>query len=150
MSDSKPNSGSRGLLALLRAFAVVLLPRLVCPCQMPAYVGLLSSLGLAFLAETIYLLPMSVTFLTFAVGGFLLGTKRRQGYGPFLVGVIGTFALLLGKFILISDSAFYGGVFFLLAASLWNAWPAAPPPKIRILADGRVEPQRPSADGSSN
>ncbi len=140
MRHGKPTFSARGFLALLPAIGLALLPRLICPCQMPAYVGLLGSLGLAFLAKTVYLLPVTVTFLTFAVGGLLVGARRRQGYGPFVAGAIGGFALLLGKFVFVWDPAFYGGASLLLIASLWNAWPSARPTKLRMLADGTVEP----------
>jgi hypothetical protein len=45
---------------------LALLPLLACPCQFPAYAGLLGSLGLTFVMQTVYLFPMTAACLTFA------------------------------------------------------------------------------------
>jgi hypothetical protein len=130
---------SRSVLSALFAVSVALLPRLVCPCQMPAYVGLLGSMGLAFLTQTIYLFPLTAMCLTFAAGGLIVGAERRRGYAPFAVGTLGAVILLLGKFYFAWNPAIYCGAAILLAASVWNSWPGMKKAKLKFHADGTVE-----------
>src|SRR5436190_1846488 len=77
-------------------------------------------MGLGFLMETAYLLPLTATFLALAVFALGFRARRRRGYGPLAVGLAAAGLLLVGKFVL--DSA----VAALVGASLWNAWPARP------------------------
>ena len=83
----------------------------------------MSSVGLGFLIGTTYLLPITSAFLvvTLAVLGFR--AKERRGYGPLLLGVAGSIAILIGKFYSESKPLMYGGVSFLVVASVWNALP---------------------------
>jgi mercuric ion transport protein len=102
---------------------VALLPKLFCPLCWPLYAGVVSSVGLGFLVGTTYLLPITSVFLilTLAVLGFR--AKERRGYGPFLIGLVASAAVLIGKFYLESNALVYGGVGLLVVASLWNAFP---------------------------
>ncbi len=134
---------ARGLrLSLLPAVCLALLPRLACPCQMPAYAGLLGSTGLAFLTQKVYLFPLTAVCLTLAVGGLSIGAKRRQGYAPFWVGLFAAVLMLCGRFFVGWDPAVYGGIVLLLAASVWNSWPSNRRPKLRFTADGQVAPNQ--------
>jgi mercuric ion transport protein len=112
----------QGLLAM-PGIGIALLPKLFCPLCWPLYAGVVSSIGLGFLVGTTYLLPITSTFLviTLAVLGFR--AKQRHGYGPLVVGVFASAAVLIGKFYLESNSIMYSGVGLLVIASLWNAWP---------------------------
>jgi hypothetical protein len=116
---------------------------------MPAYVGLLGSMGLTFLTKTVYLFPLTAMCLTFAVGGLVVGAERRQGYAPFVVGAIGAIVLLCGKFVVVWNPAVYCGVAMLLAASLWNSWPSMRKAKLRFLPDGSVESVEPKSRSKS-
>lgn len=80
-------------------------------------------MGLAFLLNTKYQLPLTVVALVVAVGALGFRATRRRGYGPFLVGLVSFTVLLVGKFVLVWDMMIYGGVGLLIAASVWNAWP---------------------------
>ena len=102
---------------------VALLPKLFCPLCWPLYAGIVSSAGLGFLIGTTYLLPITGTFLilTLVVLGFR--AKQRRGYGPFLIGLVASAAVLIGKFYLESNPLVYGGVGLLVFASVWNASP---------------------------
>src|SRR6266704_5537366 len=102
---------------------VAMLPKLLCPLCWPLYAGVVSSVGLGFLIGTTYLLPITSAFLvvTLAVLGF--GAKKRRGYRPLLLGAVASAAVLIGKFYLESNPLVYGGVGFLVIASLWNALP---------------------------
>lgn len=90
-SNSSASSASGGLragLTLVPAIGVAMLPKLACPACWPAYAGFLSSLGLGFLIQTTYLLPLTIVFLLVAVAAFGFRTGRRRGYGPFLLGLV--------------------------------------------------------------
>ncbi len=112
----------QGVLAL-PGVAVSLLPKLVCPMCWPAYAGLLSSVGLGFLISAAYLLPFTAGFLALALAAMGFRANSRHGYGPFLLGVIATVGVLLGKFRWESKATMYGAVGLLVLASLWNTWP---------------------------
>ncbi len=102
---------------------VALLPKLLCPLCWPFYAGIVSSVGLGFLIGTTYLLSITCAFLilTLAILGFR--ATQRRGFGPFLIGFVGSAAVLIGKFYLDSSPMTYGGVGLLVVASVWNAWP---------------------------
>ncbi len=138
MNNRRSNIGLHKYLAVLPSIVLALLPRLACPCQFPAYAGLLGSMGLTFLTQTMYLFPLTASCLTFAVGGLAVGAKRRQGYAPFGVGLIAAALLLIGKFIIASEPAVFIAIAMLLLASFWNSWPRKPA-KLHFTADGHVQ-----------
>jgi mercuric ion transport protein len=102
---------------------VALLPKLACPLCWPLYAGIVSSIGLGFLISTAYLLPVTVAFLILTLAVLEFRAKQRRGYGPLLLGLIASAAVLTGKFALDSNIVLYGGIGILVAASVWNAWP---------------------------
>jgi hypothetical protein len=110
-------------LAILPGVAAALLPKIACPACWPAYAGPLASLGLGFLLETRYLLPLTALFLAVAAGALAYRARSRRGYGPFVVGLAAAAVIVTGKFAFDSDAAMYAGVAILVGASLWNTWP---------------------------
>ncbi len=100
-----------------------LLPKLACPACWPAYAGLLGSVGLGFLVSSVYVLPLTVASLLLALAALVFRARQRNGYGPFFLGLAGTAAVLLAKFVWELGPTVYGGVGLLVGASLWNAWP---------------------------
>lgn len=110
-------------LFTIPGIGVSLLPKLACPLCWPAYAGLLSSLGLGFLISARYLLPLTVAFLVLALGALASGAKHRHSYGPFLLGIVSSLGLLIGKFAWESNPTMYATVGLLMIASVWNVWP---------------------------
>lgn len=108
-------------LAVLPGVGAALLPRLACPSCWPAYAALLGVVGLEFIDYTPFLFPLTILFLILAIGS-LRSRGGRRGYRPFTLGLFGSILLILGKFILPSGWAMYGGILLLMSASLWNAW----------------------------
>jgi len=102
---------------------VALLPKLLCPMCWPLYAGIVSSVGLGFLVGTAYLLPITSAFLILTVAVLGFRARQRRGFVPFLMGLVASVAVLIGKFYLESTPLMYGGVGLLVAASVWNAWP---------------------------
>lgn len=119
--------GWRSTLAVAPGIGVALLPKVACPACWPAYAGILSSLGLGFLMDTAWLLPLTAAFLVIAVGALAFRARRRRGLGPFGVGLMAAAVVLVGKFAFDNDGAMYTGVALLVAASVWNTWPVRKP-----------------------
>ena len=109
--------------ATLPGVGVAFLPKVVCPMCSPAYATLLSSIGLPFLATARYVLPLTLTFMTIAIGSLYVGATTRRGLGPFWLGLIAAASIVGGKFWFDSLLAIYFGVALLVAASVWNAIP---------------------------
>ncbi len=120
---------SRGLPGFWRSFSALpgagaaLLPIAVCPVCLPAYLGFLSAVGLGFLLQTKYLLPMTAGLLGIALGALAYRARQRRGFGPLILGACATVLIITSRFVLNFDPALYLGVSLLLTASVWNAWP---------------------------
>ena len=120
-----PNDGRswKLSLAMLPGIGSAFLPKVACPACWPAYAGFLSSVGLGFLIDTSYLLPLTAVFLTVAVAALAYRARRRRGYLPFALGLVAGAVVLVGKFSFESDPAMYAGLALLITASVWNSWP---------------------------
>ncbi len=122
-----PSSGDRiswkRLAAAAPAFGVALLPKIACPACWPAYAGVLSSLGVAFLIDARYLFALTAAFLVVALVFLGVRATHRRGYGPLVLGLFASALLLIGKFYFESDPAMFSGVGLLMIASFWNSWP---------------------------
>ena len=114
---------SRGILPTLPASIISFIPVGLCPACWPAYAGLLGSIGLGFLLQLRYLVPLTISFLALAVAGLGYRARTRRGYGPLLLGTAAAVLVVAGKFFFTSDPIVYAGIGFLFGASLWNAWP---------------------------
>ena len=122
---------SRSGLLTIPGIGFALLPKLACPMCWPLYAGTLSSLGLGFLIGTTYLVPLTIGFLAAALVVLGFRAKQRRGFGPLAIGIVGSAAILFGKFRADSIVVAHGGVIALVAASIWSIWPrsvAAPCP----------------------
>lgn len=115
---------SRGFgITALPSLGVALLPKLTCPICWPAYTALLSSAGISFVNYTPYLLPMITILLVISLCALAYRAQARRGYGPFWIGLLGSFVTLIGKFVIENDLTLYFGIGLLVAASLWNILP---------------------------
>jgi mercuric ion transport protein len=103
--------------------SVALLPKLACPLCWPSYSGIVSSVGLGFLISTKYLLTLTVALLILTIGALACHAKQRRGYGPFVLGIVGAVAVLIGKFDLESNPVTLTGIVVLMMTSAWNMWP---------------------------
>ncbi len=84
-------------------------------------------MGLAFLLQTEYLLPLMLVALVAAVGALRYRASQRHGRGPFAVGLVAAALLLSGRFLFASDLLTYLGAGLMIAASVWNSWPKKRP-----------------------
>ncbi len=127
-SNRSKRSSRSSLGALSGSTLLAFLTRLLCPACWPAYAGLLSSMGLGFLLKTAWLLPLTMITLVFVIGSLAFRARARRGYGPFILGLLGSGALLIGQFVFASGTAMSewgidGGAVLLVAASIWNGLP---------------------------
>jgi mercuric ion transport protein len=113
----------RQSLLAVPGIGVALLPKLACPMCWPLYAGILSSVGLGFLISATYLLPFTVVLLILTLGVLCFRARQYRGYGPFLLGLVASMTVLIGKFYLESNPIVYFAVAFLVVASVWNSWP---------------------------
>jgi hypothetical protein len=87
-------------------------------------VGVFAALGIAFLLEPRWLLPLTVLFLLPAIFVLARDARRRGTWLPCWLGVGAATAMLLGKFLWESGPVMYGGMAALIVASIWSAAPA--------------------------
>lgn len=109
--------------ASLPAVGAAFLPVGFCPACWPAYAGVLGALGLGFLLDRTYLLPLTTALFGLALLALAFRAKSRRGYGPFVLGVLSAGLMLAFKFAYVLAPLAYAGLAGFLAASLWNAWP---------------------------
>jgi len=122
---SKQNNATsiRRFFATMPSLFTAIFAKVLCPVCWPAYAGLLSSLGIGISQYIQYLFVLIGIFLIVALATLFYRAKQRRGSGPFIIGLIASFMILVGKFVFQSDHLLYLGIAFLITASLWNSWP---------------------------
>lgn len=129
-SRSPTRRGHRAIgtsLAVVPGALLSALPVVGCPSCWPAYAGVLSSLGMPFLMDATWLLPLTAGALALALAALGFRARRRRGFGPLLLGVAASAAVLLGKFVVNLNLMVYAGTALLVGASIWNSWPKPTP-----------------------
>jgi hypothetical protein len=135
---------------VLGAVVVALLPK--CPACWSVYAGLSSVLGLSFVVQASYLLPLTASLLALSLGALWLQARRGRGWGPLRLATVGALATLAGKFAWESDPVLYAGLGALLTASLWSscrwgwlatraALPGAPPASASLSTSASLPAQ---------
>lgn len=103
---------------VLPGVLVALLPKVACPACWPLYAALTSALGLGFLLETRWLLPLSMGLLALAIAVLLHRARHHGRRAPSLLAVLGAGAVLGGRFGLDSSELALGGAGSLVLACL--------------------------------
>lgn len=119
----RARTGLLSNLAVVPGTLAAFLPALSCPGCWPVYAGLLSSMGIGFLWQGPYLLPITVSLLAIALAALGYGAGHRRGYGPLVLGSTGSVTMLFAKFLFHLPWVANVAAGSILAASLWNAWP---------------------------
>ncbi len=137
------SGGWRRSLPTVAGAVALLLPVGTCAACSPAYAAVLSALGLPFLLDQHYVLPIAAVLLATALSSLAYRARSRRGYGPLFVGVVGSVVAVIGKFAQASDPL-YVGLSVLVAAATWNAWPQkdASPPSCATCAPQGAEARR--------
>lgn len=121
---SPPRDAARLSAAALPGVVLALLPKGMCPACWPAYAAVLSSLGVGFLMEDDYLLPITIAALALATAAIGYRARARRGYGPAIASAWSGAALVVGKFTFdLPDGFAYASMAVFTAAAIWNAWP---------------------------
>lgn len=68
-------------------------------------------------------MPLTIFLLLVSVGSLGYKAQNRRGYYPLTIGLIASFAIVIGKFYLDNNFVVYVGVTSLIGASIWNVWP---------------------------
>jgi hypothetical protein len=86
----------RMVLGVLPAIGASAIPTLACPACLPALASLLGAIGLTSLTNRAYLLWVNLVALVLALA-ILYSKSRENGYVPFLLGLAGGVAIMVGK-----------------------------------------------------
>jgi len=116
--------GWQKILAVVPAIGALMIPGITCPACWPGYAAILSSLGVGFIPSTKYLFPLAV--LCLAINLLLLAwdARKQRRIGPLALAFVASWGILYGRFYLGWNALSYGSAVLLVAASVWNAWPA--------------------------
>lgn len=119
-----PTSGqSLRTLSLLPSVGVAVLSKFTCSFCLGAYTGLLSSLGVGFVATDAGLTGLTVGLLALGIAGVAWSTRRHRHPGPLGVMLLGSGVLLLARLDQPSPTTLLvSGAALALGASLWNFW----------------------------
>ncbi len=120
----KGETGRRGVSTMLPGIGAWFLPAGVCPACWPAYAGAASSLGLGFTLSAGFLVPVAVSLLVLSLFALGYRAQKRRGYGPLVLGIVGALGVLTGKLLLSSEVPSTIALAAIVAAGLWNSWPA--------------------------
>ncbi len=117
--------GWQRVLAVLPSLGIATVPVGLCPLCFAGYVGAFGAMGVGFLLERRYLMPLAAAALLLALGSLAWRARTRRGYGPLTLGVIGALVLWLGQFVANNVATTTLGATTLLIAAAWNVWPRA-------------------------
>lgn len=115
------------VFASLGAIAVAALPVGTCPACLPAYAGILSALGLGFAFDGTWSLVTLAVLLIIGLFTLAWRANRRNGYKPFLFGLVASLLIILGKTNIDAEPILYAGSGLLLIVCIWNIWPRKKP-----------------------
>ena len=115
-----------------------LLAAIAAPCCFPLFAGVIAALGLVALGNSeSFALYALQGFALLSLFGLALAVRRHRSPWPFVLGVASLVALAGSLYGAFSQGVLYGGLFGLLAATVWN----------RVLSRRRQSstPERPSS-----
>ncbi len=128
--------GWKKILAVVPTIGALMIPGITCPACWPGYAAILSSLGVGFIPSTQYLLPLAVVCLAINLLLLAWDARKQHRLGPLVLAFVASMGILYGRFYLESNALAYGNAVFLVAASVWNAWPAIRARQLRSSTGG--------------
>jgi len=123
MNEKPSGRIGTGAKKLAPSLGVAMLLPFKCPACWPLYLGLLSSLGIGVAAVKPYIAPLATALLAVSVAPLAYGAKTRNGYGPLILGVAASAAILFYLFAMPLKPVFYAGAVLLVSASIWSILP---------------------------
>lgn len=121
----KAEAGKRSVAAVVSGTGAWLVPAGICPACWPAYAGAASSLGFGFTLSGGFLVPLAAFLLVLSLFALGYRARSRRGYGPLALGVVAAMGVLVGKLWLASEPLSYVALAAIVAAGVWNSWPAS-------------------------
>ena len=110
-------------LSLLPSVGVAVLSKFTCSVCIGVYAGLLSSLGVGFVATDRGLTGLTAGLLVLGVAGLAWSTRRHRNLGPLVIMLLAAGILLVARLDQPSPTRLLvGGAALAVAASLWNLW----------------------------
>ena len=106
------------LAAVPAVFVAVVSHFVACPACWPLVGGLISALGLTSLVETQLMVPLFVGCLLLAIAPLALQARRLLL--PFILGLIASAVVLVGKFLFNATAVTVAGIAVLVAAYIWS------------------------------
>lgn len=105
------------LLTGLPALLMSAVPIISCPLCWPLYTALLTALGVSFINYTPILLPLISVLIFLALISYWMKAKKTKNYWPLGIGFLAGVAIMIGKFVFVSDWILWGGVGGFIIAS---------------------------------
>ncbi len=119
---SKRRKGWVAVMVGLPAALLAALPVVSCPLCWPFYTALLGSLGISFMNYTPYVVAvMAVLFAVALVSMLYQAKKYKLGYGPLVLGSVGSVIIIAQKLFHLFAAFSYIGIAVFLMAIIWNA-----------------------------
>lgn len=110
-------------VSLLPSAGVAVLSKFTCSFCLGAYTGLLSSLGVGFVATDAGLTWATVGLLGLGIAALAWSTRRHRHPGPLGLMLLGSAVLLVARLDQPSPTrVLIGGSVLAVGASLWNLW----------------------------
>lgn len=136
-------AGRRPWFALAPGVGLAVLAKFSCSLCVSVYAGLLSSVGLGFVATEGGFLGLTVFLLALGTGSIAWSARRHGHWGPLLLAGGGALLVLVGR-LQLTTPALYVGTGAMAAAALWNLWLARRPARSLVpLAPGESIRNRP-------
>lgn len=115
-----PQRAARSLSSVLLGILIAIFPK--CPLCWAAYMSMLGGVGLANIPYMKWLYPLLIVFLGLHLL-LLLRKAKKKGFGPFLLSLAGSLALLGGRGIVPAhEHVLMAGMLLILSGSLWNTF----------------------------
>ena len=124
----KAEASRRSIAGVASGMGAWLVPAGVCPACWPAYAGAASSLGVGFTLNAGFLLPLAGLLLVLSLFALGYRARTRRGYGPLALGTVGALGVVVGKLFLSAEALSYVALAAIVAAGIWNSWPARSAP----------------------
>lgn len=136
--------GWKKILAVVPTIGALMIPGITCPACWPGYAAILSSLGVGFIPSTKYLLPLAAVCLAINLLLLAWDARKQRRLGPLALAFVASLGILYGRFYLEWNALAYGNAVLLVAASVWNAWPAIRARQLRSSTGGTGCPACPT------
>jgi hypothetical protein len=107
--------------SLAPGLGLAVLAKFTCAACLDVYAGVLSSLGLGFVATDRGLVGLTALLLVVGTASTAWSARRHGHWGPLVLTVGGALLVIVGRLI-VNAPLLYVGTGCIVAASLWNLW----------------------------